>query len=197
MDFGGLLVMGIVWALFSLIGRARGGPQQRPGTPPKPGRPGTYTPTTGGRPPGDPTQREGSRLEQLLRELERNLGQGGSQGLPTARLPAPAPPDDEDVEERRSLEVPERVVSLETEVHRPGRVRYDQDTGAEDLVRQRIAAAEARSGPVTRTGHRAFDTGIRQEPADHTATRRYTTARLREAIVWREILGPPVSERDS
>jgi hypothetical protein len=108
----------------------------------------------------------------------------------------PALPDDEDVEERASLEQPERVVSLEREVRRPQRVEYDQDSGAEELVRRRIAAAEARSGPLRRADHKAFDARIRQEPADHTAVRRYTPAQLRDAIVWREILGPPVSERE-
>jgi hypothetical protein len=109
----------------------------------------------------------------------------------------PPLPDDEDVEDRESLEEPERVVSLETEVKRPARVPYDQDSGAEDLVRRRIAAAEARSGALTKADHKAFDTRVRQEPADHTAVRGYTPAQLRDAIVWREILGPPVSERDS
>jgi hypothetical protein len=146
----------------------------------------------------DATQREGSRLEQLLRGLERNLEQAaGGQERTTVRVPPPPLPDDEDVEERGSLEVPERVVSLETEVKRPLRVRYDQDSGAEELVRRRIAAAEARSGALTKADHKTFDTRIRQEPADHTAVRRYTPAQLRDAIVWREILGPPVSERDS
>jgi hypothetical protein len=192
-DFGGLLVLGAVWLLFSLLGRARGQSQPRPRTGPQvpqPRPPAARDPS-----PGDATQREGSRLEQLLRELERNLEQaaGGQQRTP-ARLPVPPLPDDEDVEERGSLEVPERVVSMETEVERPARVTYDQDSGAEDLVRRRIAAAEARSGALTKVDHKTFDTRIRQEPADHTAVRRYTTAQLRNAIVWREILGRPVSE---
>ncbi|MBA3344021.1 MAG: hypothetical protein H0T44_01770, partial [Gemmatimonadales bacterium] len=40
-----------------------------------------------------------------------------------------------------------------------------------------------------------FDSRIRQEPADHTAVRRYSAQQMRDAFVWREILGPPVSER--
>jgi hypothetical protein len=197
-DFGGLVVLGVVWLLFNLLGRARGESQPRPRTGPQVPQP--HPPSPGTRDPSqrDATQREGSRLEQLLRELERNLEQAaGGQGRTTSRLPTPPLPDDEDVEERGSLEVPERVVSLETEVKRPTRVMYDQDSGAEDLVRRRIAAAEARSGALTRAGHKTFDRQIRQEPADHTAVRRYTTAELRHAIVWREILGRPVSEQDS
>jgi hypothetical protein len=195
-DFGGLVVLGVVWLLFNLLGRARGESRPRPRTGAQVPQP--HPPTARDPSQRDASQREGSRLEQLLRELERNLEQAaGGQGRTTVRLPAPPLPDDEDVEERGSLEVPERVVSLETEVKRPARVTYDQDSGAEDLVRRRIAAAEARSGALTTAGHKTFDRQIRQEPADHTAVRRYTTAELRHAIVWREILGRPVSERGS
>ncbi len=194
MDFGGLLVLGVVWLLFNLLGRGRG-PTAGPRSTSRPhqgGLPGS----AGGHPTVDATQREGSRLEQLLRHLEQGLEQAESTQART-RLPLPPLPDDEDVEDRRSLDQePVRVVSLETEVKRPPRVVYDQDSGAEALVLRRIAAADARSGPLTKAGHRAFDDRIRQEPADHTATPRYTPAQLRSAIVWREILGPPVSERD-
>ena len=193
MDFGGLLVLGALWLLFNLIGRARGDERPRPRAAPR--LPEPTQPREDG--PPDSTQREGSRLEQLLRELERNLDEvGGAARTPPARAPVPPLPDDEDVEERESLEEPPRVVSLETEVHRPHRATYSQDSGAEELVRRRIASAEARSGPITRADHSAFDARIRQEPADHTAVRRYTPAQLRNAVVWREILGPPVSERD-
>ncbi len=196
MDFGGLLVLGVVWLVFSLLGRARGGSGSRPGPTPGP-QPRPQAPPGRGSSPAGATQREGSRLERLLRELERNLEQAGAaQGRPTARLPVPPLPDAEDIEERESLEVPARVVSLETEVRRPERVIYDQDSGAEALVRRRIAAAEARSGAITKADHKAFDARVRQQPADHTAVRRYTPAQLRDAMVWREILGPPVSERD-
>ena len=195
MDFGGLLVLGAVWLLFNLLGRARGG--ARPRTAQNLPQPRPSPPAGPNAPAGDPTQQEGSRLERMLRELERSLEEVAAQSEPARRPPVPPLPDDEDVEERESLEEPERVVSLETEVHRPARVRYDQDSGAEDLVRRRIAAAEARSGSITRADHKRFDARIRQEPADHTAVRRgYSPAQLRDAIVWREILGPPVAERD-
>jgi hypothetical protein len=196
-DFGGLLVLAAVWLLFSLLGRARGGAPSRPRTAQNLPRPRPPAQVERQAPAGDPTQQEGSRLERLLRELERNLEQAAAQAEPARRPPVPPLPDDEDIEDRESLEEPARVVSLETEVHRPARVQYDQDSGAEDLVRRRIAAAEARSGAITRADHKRFDARIRQEPADHTAVRRgYTPAQLRDAMVWREILGPPVSERD-
>ncbi len=58
-----------------------------------------------------------------------------------------------------------------------------------------MAAAEAQGKPLTKADHRAFDERIRQEPADKTATKGYTARQLRDAVVWREILGPPVSLR--
>lgn len=196
MDFGGLLVLGIVWLLFNLIGQGKG--RTRPASRPVP-QP---------RPPGapDPSQQEGSRLERLLRELERGLEDasrqsGGGSGPPStqrptaARLPPMTAADEDDVEERGSLEQPERVVSLEVEPPRRQRVGYDQDAEAEAIVQRRIEAARARDRALDKADHQAFDAKIRPVEADHTAVRRYTPAQLRDAVVWREILGPPVSDR--
>lgn len=208
MDFGGLLFLGLIWLLFSLLNRSR---DEGAGSKPRPRPPGSL-PSSGpaGRPGSrDATQREGSRLEQLLREMERALEQsqpgargrlertpgGGSEAGPRGR-PAKVPlPAAEEVEERETLEEQPLVVSLETDVRRPRRVVVDQDDLAEEVVRRRIAAAEARGGALTRADHRAFDERIRQEPADQTAVRGYTAAQLRDAIVWREILGPPAALR--
>lgn len=187
MDFGGFVVLGIIWLLFNLIGQGKGRP--RTPSPPMP------QPRPTGAP--DPTQREGTRLERLLRELERSLEDVAQR--PTAgpvKLPAPRRVEEEDVEERGSREEPERVASLETDVPRRERPEYDQDTEADAIVQRRIEAARARDHALGKGDHKAFDARIRQEPADHTGVRRYTPTQLRDAIVWREILGPPVSERE-
>ena len=192
MDFGGLLVLGIVWLLFNLIGQGKGRTLPRP-----PGSPTGPKPQP--RPAGasDPTQQEGGRLERMLRELERSLGEVAERqsGIPV-RLPAPKNVEEEDAEERDSLEQPERVVTLEIGAPRRERAVYDQDTDAEAIVQRRIEAARARDHALGKADHKAFDARIRQEPADHTGVRRYTPAQLRDAVVWREILGPPVSERE-
>ena len=78
---------------------------------------------------------------------------------------------------------------------RPQRVEVDKDDEAEAVIARRRAAAEANARPLGRAEHTAFDARIRQEPADATATRATSIRRLRQAIVWREILGPPVSLR--
>ena len=85
--------------------------------------------------------------------------------------------------------------SLEEDVSRPQRVEVDKDDEAEAVIARRRAAAEANARPLGRAEHTAFDARIRQEPADATATRATSIRRLRQAIVWREILGPPVSLR--
>jgi hypothetical protein len=141
----------------------------------------------------DATQREGSRLEDLLRELGRTLEQGSG---PVGRAPDRRLPPAEEVEERESLEVNPEVRSLEIDPRRQARAEVDQDDEAERIVARRIAAAEAQGKPLTKADHRAFDARIRQEPADKTATRGYTARQLRDAVVWREILGPPVSLRE-
>ncbi|MDQ3516431.1 MAG: hypothetical protein M3403_06610, partial [Gemmatimonadota bacterium] len=132
-------------------------------------------------------------LEALFRELERTLGEGAGPAGRPASLPLPPA---EEVENRETLETGVEVVSLEQEVRRPPRPRSDREERAEQIEAGRVAAAELRSGALTRADHAAFDARIRQEPADATAVRPLTLEQLRAALVWREILGPPISLRD-
>jgi hypothetical protein len=177
------LILGVLWVLMNLFtGRKKTPPPSEPG-------PG-YQPDQS---PPDATQREGSRLEMVLREFQRSLENADI----TARRHAGEPlPDDEDVEERRSLESEPEVVSLEEDVRRPSRRQYTQDADAEQLVQRRITAASARDTARSKADHVQLDDRIRKEPADQTSSRGYTTRQLRDAVVWREILGPPVSERE-
>jgi hypothetical protein len=126
----------------------------------------------------------------VLREFERAL-EAGPSGRP-ASFPLP---DAEEFEERASLEAEPEVVSLERDVRRAPRHEFTQDEGAEQLVARRITAASVRDAARTKLDHPKLDNQIRQEPADHTATRAYTAEQLRHAVVWREILGPPASLR--
>jgi hypothetical protein len=180
-----VLILGVLWFLINLM---TGGKKKVP--PPRVPRREPLPPAQPTSP--DATQREGSRLEMVLREFERALEEAGSAG----RREHMELPGAEEVEERESLEQEPEVVSLEQEVRRTSRREYTQDEGAEKLVQQRIAAAAARDTARTRPDHLEFDQRIRQEPADHTAVVGYTAKQLRDAVVWREILGPPVSERE-
>lgn len=185
MDFDAILVLGALWFLFNLLSglKRKSRPPSRPRPVPQDRQ------TLSSRP--DSTQREGSRLERMLREFERALEQAGAEGRPASQ----PLPEEEEVEERESLETEPEIVSLEQDVRRASRREFNQDADAEQLVARRIAAATARDAATTKVDHTLFDNEIRQEPAEHTGTRGYTAEELRRAVVWREILGPPVSER--
>ena len=184
MDPTAVLILGVLWFLINLMTGAKKKsppprvPPREPLPPPEQSSP-------------DATQREGSRLEMVLRQFERALEEAGPVG-PQDRIELPG---DEDVEERVSLEREPEVVSLEQEVRRASRREYTQDEGAEKLVQKRIDAAAARDTARSKADHLEFDERIRKEPAEHTAAGGYTAKQLRDAVVWREILGPPVSER--
>jgi hypothetical protein len=186
-DFDVVLVLGALWFLINLLTglKRKSQPPAEPQEMDDPVRPGPSS-------PAGATQREGSRLEQVLREFERALDQAG----PTGRRASFPLPEAEEVEERESLETEPEVVSLERDVRRAPRIEFTQDADAEKLVARRITAAAARDAARTKADHIAFDSQIRQEPADHTATRGYTLQELRRAVMWREILGPPVSMRE-
>lgn len=186
MEFNGLLVLAAVWFLVSLISRAGRKTQTPPGAPrPQPPRP---IPRTLG---ADPTQQEGSRLERVLRDFQRALEEAEEKARPAE----PSWPRYEEVEEGVSLEVEPEVTSLESVAPRPARREVDQDDEAEQIAARRIRAAAARDTARSPVDHVAFDERIRQQPADHTAVRTYTAQQLRDAMVWREILGRPVSLR--
>jgi hypothetical protein len=185
MELNAALVFVAVWFLVSLLGRAG----RRAGSPPKRSRRADGPPA---RPTSglDATQREGSRIELMLREFQRTLeeaNQAARPGKPPIRVRYELP-------DARSLETEPEVTSLEGEVRRPDRREVDQDEEAEQVAARRIDAAAARDQAV-RPAVRTPREEIRPEPADHTAVPAYTAKQLRDAVVWREILGPPVSER--
>jgi hypothetical protein len=192
-DFGGLFILALIWAFFKLVSRSRedsgtGQPMRRP--------------TQGGL--GrieDPPREEGRALRMLLRELEGALNQGAGGPTSVGRGPVGRPaarrlPSAEEVEDREVLEVAPEVESLERDPGRAERAAVDQDDQAEQVIARRAASAASRAGGRTPADHQRFDQRIRQEPADHTATRALTQQQLRDAVVWREILGPPVSLRE-
>jgi hypothetical protein len=193
-ELNGLVVLAVVWFLVSLLGKL--GQKQQPGGEqrriPRTGPPPKAPPLTHGPRVPDATQREASRLELVLREFQRALEQADASGQQAGQQL----PWTDEIEERQSLEVDPEVRSLEEEVRREVRQTVDQDDEAEQIEVRRIQAAAARDATRTRADHAEFAKKIRQEPADHTATRGYTAKQLRDAVVWREILGPPTSLRE-
>jgi len=136
-------------------------------------------------------------LADLRRELERVMGvhveeEHGPKGRRSSVRLEPA----EEVEEAESLEEEPVVTSLETTGVRAPRVEVDQDSQVEEITRRRLAAAEAHSRPTTRADHQRFDQRIRatSSPAEKPAVPRPRQS-LRQALIWSEVLGKPVSER--
>ncbi|MFZ5624488.1 MAG: hypothetical protein ACOY71_08660 [Gemmatimonadota bacterium] len=178
------VVLIVAWIILALIGQRRKARREAGRHPP---------------PNSPPEAARRSQLEELMRELERAMD-------PAARGPlgrsAPRPlPSAEDVEERASLERDERVESLEVDVSRPRRVVVAHDEEAVALAERRAALVEEHNRRLTAADHRAFDQRIRQAQAD--ATRTAAAARLgaraasiRDHVIWREILGPPLALRD-
>lgn len=95
-------------------------------------------------------------------------------------------------EDQGSLEVEESLEVLDETRLRPPRVEYDADEGAEELVRQRIQAAEARNRPLTESDHQSFHQRMQKAEVKAAApVARFPAQRLRDAFIWREVLGPP------
>jgi hypothetical protein len=78
----------------------------------------------------------------------------------------------------------------EAELRRRQRVVVDLDDAGAAAAARRIKEAEARNRPHAAVDHRAFDERIRVAEATHEAER-FDPERLKQAIIWREILGPP------
>lgn len=197
-----LFVLLVVWWLFGLFTSGRRGRQKQQQrqrrVPPAHREPEPAPRPSAGMP--DATQREGSRLEEVMREFERALEEAAQPPLP--RLPEPRPDwdaEEEWQEEGSSEEREPEVRSLEEDFVRPERKVVVLGGDADELQRRRVAYAESRNRALTAADHRRFDERIRTAdagaviPVLAVADR---TKRLRQAIIWREILGPPVALRD-
>jgi len=207
-ELGPLLILAALGWIMSAVGDARR-KQQRgprpPRVPPSQRYPRPARPRERAAPAGDATQREGSRLEQILREFEQAL----EDAQPVPRTPGPVPTtsrggwdDGEEVEERGShdddaqyeVESLERLENFE----RPAREDVALGADAEELVRRRIAYAEAQGRALGSADHSRFDARIRAPAAaapQAPAAAPGRMQRLRQAMIWREVLGPPVALR--
>lgn len=211
-ELGPLLILAIFGWIMSAVGDARRKQQRGPRPPrvppsqryprqPRPGRRATAAGTG-----ADATQQEGSRLEQILREFEQAL----EQAQPVPRTPGPVATGSrggwdagEEVEERGSHDddAQYEVESLERLENFERPVREDVALGAdaEELVQRRIAWAEAQGRALGLADHGKFDARIRAPGAAVAAPAAAAPSdrlrRLRQAMVWREVLGPPVALR--
>ena len=172
-DFGWIILVGFAFWLLQVL---------RAGASGRTGRGVPLPPPPSGEPGG--TQREGAELEQLLRHLQRRLGQGGAKGG-EARTDVAMKAG-----ERRPFERPLRsgvaAAHPETSV---------EDRDAEALVRQRLAVAAGQKRELSNAGTAGFPAKVRaaNEPLARVLATGpgLTTRQLRSAVIWREILGPP------
>jgi len=142
-------------------------------------------------------------IKDLLDEFRRAMEEAErrSQGDDVVVLEPPTPVEDEyeedldAIEERETLEIVPVAKSLEVPARPAERRVVDLDDEAEVAIRERLKWAEEHARGRRPGEHAAFDARIRQEapaPEHHEAAR----PNLRQAIIWREVLGPPVSLRD-
>lgn len=132
------------------------------------------------------------RMGEVAQDARGPLGRASRTSLESA----------EDVEDRTSLEdegrqeEARRLQNVEVFTPRPERVVQNRDEEAEAIVQRRIKQAEARNRPHADADHRRFDKSIREAAAPVAVRQRLTPQGLREALVWREILGPPKSMQE-
>lgn len=183
----------IVWVLSAVIKKAggRGGGESEL---PRPRARRTRV----ARPPRPiPEEVPDPRVADWQREIEELLGvRTGPAGGPLGRPSGVPLPEAEEVEERESLEVEERVVSAEAEGDRPVPEVRDQDDEADVVIRRRLAVAEAHGRGRTAADHARTDQLLRTPAEAPRAALRPARPSLRQAFVWREILGPPLALRD-
>lgn len=185
MDLGPFLPFLILYGVLSLLGRAA---KKRQGA-------REAAPPARQRVPGKP-----ETLEDLLAEMRGQLEQARTMddaaSGPRIGRPAGQPlPDAEEVEERESLEIEREAVSLEVPAPVIGREIIDLDDQAELVAARRIREAERRNRGWQASDHRAFDERIRRTRPLAVPVHR-ARPDLRQAMVWREVLGPPVGLRD-
>jgi hypothetical protein len=205
MEISPLFVLLVVWWLFGLLTSGKRGKQRRDQRRTRPGA-SAPAPLPPARAEGaDPTQQEGSKLERIMREFERALEETSQQRQPAPDAePSWDPGEEWEVEEAESRsheQFEPEVRSIEDDFHRPERevvvLGGDQDA----LQAGRMAYAENRNRALTAADHQRFDARIRAPQApvpsvEADAPPDDRLLRLRQAIIWREVLGPPIAMQD-
>jgi len=220
--FEGLVVLAVIYFVLNLLSKA--GKKAGVSTAPAPRQPDEATPTQveavslesilrqietvkrqkeqrpmAGRPPSparaEPRFRPRAappRMGDVVQDARGPMGRTSGSSLESA----------EDVEDRTSLEEEGRLVeerrlqNVEVFTERPGRVIQNRDEEAAAIAQRRIKSAEARNRPHAAVDHQKFDQAIRAPIEPAAVAKRLTAQGLREALVWREILGPPKSMQD-
>jgi hypothetical protein len=130
----------------------------------------------------DASQREGSKLEQVLRQLNPELAALADQALAQSSQQTAAKPEPK-----------VRSVTVRSPVDP---IAASEDTGdfmakAERAIARRRLAAQEYSRGRTAQDHATFHQDIRRPVAAAVESLPAEAPSLEQAIIWREILGPP------
>ena len=155
-----------------------------------PDRPRLSNPALRPKPQGDrpralPSADRKGRMAQAQGEAGP-LGRHSRTRLPSAEEAE----ERESWEDRGSLEGPGRLENLDESRLRQ-RIEVDQDDGTEAIVQRRITDAESRNTALSAADHRKFHDKIKPAESQPTTGIGLTVPQLRQAFVWKEILGPP------
>jgi len=139
---------------------------------------------------------EAQRLARVKQAFE------SSRQLTTPRKPTQAPLgrmarlSTEIISEGRSLEVEESIVNFDDAAStRSVRAEIDQDDQAQAVIQRRLDAAAHRTREGREASYQAQQKAAAAAVASEALSAAAASSRLRRAIVWREILGPPLALR--
>jgi len=158
--------------------------QQKKGT-----RPARRPPPRG---PSEAGSEQPTSIRDLLDEFRRSMEEAErkARGEDVRVLPPPTPVEAIQLERRPAVK---RLPAKAKASSQP----MDFDDQAEAVIQERRRWAEEHNKALTEADHEAFDARIRKgqqkKPVAQAPTRAHE---LRQMIIWREVLGPPVALRD-
>ena len=187
--------LGVAVALFLIARVLKQASQRANGRSPTPASP---------RAPGDAPE----TMAELWQEMRAQLDAASRQQAGQSQRPAPMKSSEPTPRMKGPKRLPapkarfpvpvavpaERGGSIEVAGREEALAELDQDDDAEALVQRRIDAAAARNGAWEMGDHARFDAKIRAViPATVVVRERHP---LRQAMIWREVLSPPLSLRE-
>jgi hypothetical protein len=182
-NFGGIAILVLIWVVGAVFDkkkkaerRRRQMAQQRP---PLPIEAESVSAEPRARPP-DASQSEGSKLEQVLRQLNPELAARADQASAQSRQQTPA-------KGRSEVIVPQPAEQVAA-AHSDG---DDFMAKAERAIARRRLVAEEYSRGRTAQDHAAFHAEVRRPVELVPESVPAEAPSLEQAIIWREILGPP------
>lgn len=186
-DFGGIAILVVIWIVGALFDKKRKQERRRKqkASPRPPPSIEVESVTAEPRPRlPDASQREGSKLEQVLRQLNPELADLADQALSQSRQDQPT--------QRKPKRLPAALQPSAEPVAVAPQGEDDFLAKAERAIAQRRMAAEEHSSERVAQDHATFHQAVRRtgEPKAE-AVRAAEAPSLEQAIIWREILGPP------